>query len=85
MDKDHCEICNKSYGKRSRYRTHMRIKHNSSFYLTKPKCPICGLLFDYKSNATVHLKNLHSDDVKHMPADKVKELVVNEIIPNPGN
>lgn len=79
-----CKHCDETFGRRSRYNTHLKVLHNQNPYIELPKCPLCDRFFFYKSNATVHLKRVHKKAVKHIPSDDVKEFIVFEETINPS-
>lgn len=79
-----CEHCPQTFGRRSRYNTHIRKKHNPNPQIELPKCPLCNEFFRYKSNATVHLKRTHKDVLKNIPQERIKDMVVFEVTDNPA-
>lgn len=79
-----CKYCTETFGRKSRYNTHLTTKHNKFLLVKKSKCPFCEELFGYKSNATIHLKRTHKDFIKGVPIDKVKDLVSTITVLNPS-
>lgn len=79
-----CKYCSTTFGRMTRYNTHLRTKHNFDPYVNLPKCPLCDKHFLYKSNATVHLKRTHKDSVKNISREEIKNMVTSERTVNPG-
>lgn len=75
-NKFNCEFCAYPFTRKDHMNAHIKKLHNPNPLIRKFVCPLpeCSVLSAYKSNWTIHLKNIHGfeeDEIAEMEMESV--------------